>query len=251
MAQRFIGYFGEYLRLRLDETATAARKVNEAISSVATDFERRVRSIGKNLTEEERIEFYNQSADEDMFLSIVDQFTRRAVLISAYSQFEDALKRLCRFVVKLGLSQEQVPRKGFHIGHVKVLLAKLPLGQNQFRAAVFGESWEEIDAGWRLIRNNLVHDAGVVELDQGVTVPIDDGPISHPPIAVEEAADAVAIRRFIENRSDVRLEFGELVFEQPVVNNFLAVASRMINDVVQEIERIAPPSPPEPVRRPR
>jgi hypothetical protein len=251
MAQRFIGYFAEYLRLRLDETAEAAHKVHETMSAVEADFSRRVREIAHHMTEDDRIEFYNQSADEQMMISSADQFTRRALFVSAYSQFEDSLKQLCRFVVKLGLSRETVPRKGFYFATARKLLTGIVVGQNKFDTAAFAGPWDEIDIGWREIRNNLVHDAGVVELDQRVTVPADDA--SQPPLSgpVEEVVSAGKIKNFIESRCDMRLEFGELSFDAGVTESFVQVAKKTIDDLIQEIQRIAPASPPEPYRRPR
>jgi hypothetical protein len=251
MAKRFVQYFGGFLRLRLEETADATRKVNKALSTAATDFHERVREMARDLSEEERTEVYNESADEDMSFSIAEQFARRAMLIAAYANFEDSLKRLCKHAVKLNLSKRRVPGKGFHIKEARAFLSEIRVGENQFAVAAFGTSWSEIDQGWRPLRNNLVHEYGVVEFDRGVEVLVDDSPTWQTTRPIEEAEDAAQIKSFIQGRSDLKLEFGELVLGEGIVDSFLKVAAKATADIIQELERVAPPSPPEPPQRAR
>ena len=254
MTKRFVQYFGEFLRLRFEDTANAAKNIGEVMAIAETEFVEHVRNLERGLTEEERDELHVEMADEHMFFSTSEQFARRAMLVAAYAHFEDSLKRLCKHLVRLGLSKEKVPARSFYIGQARCFLSKTTGAQGTFSASVFGKPWLEIYDGWRHLRNDLMHGNGVLDFDKGISVPTEDG-LQSPPTTQggksccrkDKPAEASKTKQFIEGRSDVTVEFGELVLRQGAIESFFKAAVEATSDIIEEIVRIAPPSTPEPL----
>lgn len=224
-----------------DDISLFVSTVNRSLKEADDELGRRVHKRTEFMTEEERQEVYNESADESITLMVCVPFVNRAMLVTAYTYFEDSLKQICRDVFRRGLSSQPVVTRGFYIHKAYEYLESLSVGSTDFDISVLDPGWTEINDGWRHLRNNLVHDNAEVE-SEIITFDQSGSQTSH----VEEADDAESIRNFVANRSDLSVKGGELVVESKAVESFLQTAQYFIDSIRTELNRIAP-SP----RRPR
>ncbi len=228
-----------------DDIRNFVSTVNRLLKQADADFSRRIQKRAEPMDEEDQEEFFNASADESMRLMACVPFVNRALLITAYTYFEDTLKQICKEVYIRGLSTQPVNPKGFHISEARIYLKSLTVGNDEaFNIDALGPGWSEINDGWRYVRNNLVHDNA--EVESSMIVINESG--SHEESPVEEAADAKKIREFVEDGLGLYLVGGELVVEAKAVEKFLLTAKDVIDNIWRELDRIAPPPVPARIR---
>lgn len=251
MAQRLLDWLGEYLRLRREDFTLMLDAIAASLDDAEAAWSRQVRELAHGLPEEESQEILNDGAERQMLLDGSKQLALRGLFIASYAEFEDALKAICRHAVDLKLASSGIP-SSLHARDARKYLERIASVGGTLAPAAFGTAWTDIDTGWRLVRNNLAHDNGVLELGSQPSVPADDGPVQAPtPRDAEEAKDAVAIRAFMKGRPGLRVEFGRVVVEGSAIKAFLGTSGAATDDIIRELVRIAPPSPPEPQRRVR
>ena len=223
-----------------DDIRLFVSTVNRSLEQADADLSRRIQERAESMTEEGRQELYNDSADESITLMVCVPFVNRALLITAYTYFEDSLKQICKEVCVRGLSNRSVPNRNFGILQARDYLKPLTVGPKAFNIDVLGPGWSEINDGWRYVRNNLVHDNAEVESSMVVL----NGSGSFEETQVEEAAGAEKIRDFVEDRVGLCLVEGELVVDAKAVEEFLITAEDVIDNIRSELDRIAPPPVP-------
>jgi len=233
-------------RLSGDDIRSFVSIVNRSLKQADADFSRHIQKRVEQMDEEDQEELINASADKSMRLMACVPFVNRALLITAYTYFEDNLKQICKEVFNRRLSTQPVISKGFHIREARIYLESLTVGNNEaFNIDVLGSGWSEINDGWRYVRNNLVHDNAEVE-EYSMFVLNESG--LDEEFLVEEAADAKMIRKFVKDDLGLCLVGGELVVEAKAVEKFLLTAKGVIDNITRELDRIAPQPEPDRIR---
>ena len=146
LANRMHTHIG-LLGLEPKSISTFVKTMNQLLAEAEDALSRRVLKQAEFLTDGERQELYNDSADESIALHVCVPFVNRALLIAAFSNFEDSLKNICKDAYSRGLSTQSVSETRFYIGHAYDYLVSLSKGSARFNIAALGEKWSEINDG--------------------------------------------------------------------------------------------------------
>jgi len=82
MAKRHLDNLGSYLEGICEVFGLTIQNVRRAIDGSRDEFDEKVQSAIEHIEEEERTDFVNESADEDVLLSMASRFTNQALLVA-------------------------------------------------------------------------------------------------------------------------------------------------------------------------